>query len=457
MTTASADTGPRKGRCLAVVLAAGNGTRMRSSVPKVLHPVAGRSLLAHAIASVTAAGADAIAVVVSPGREAIAAEARRMLPEADIFVQAEQLGTAHAVLAARAAIERGYDEVIVAFGDTPLVTGETYGRMRAGLSQAAVVALGFQAADPTGYGRFIMRDDRLLAIREHKDATDEERAIRLCNGGIMALRGRDTLAILDAIGCENAAKEYYLTDAVEIATRMGLVCAADLAPESELMGVNDRVQLALAERLFQEKARTAAMRAGVTMVAPETVFLSYDTVLGQDVVIEPNVVFGPGVTVEGPAVIHAFSHLEGAHVGAGASVGPFARLRPGAKLGAKAKVGNFVEIKNADVGTGAKISHLTYVGDATVGAEANLGAGTITCNYDGFSKFRTVIGENAFIGSNSALVAPVTIGAGAFVGSGSVVTDDVPPDALAIGRGRQTVKEGWAKSFRENSAKKKHT
>ncbi|WP_293858394.1 bifunctional UDP-N-acetylglucosamine diphosphorylase/glucosamine-1-phosphate N-acetyltransferase GlmU [uncultured Alsobacter sp.] len=456
MTTAAAALGSRKGRCLAVVLAAGNGTRMRSSLPKVLHPVAGRSLLAHAIASVTAAGADAIAVVVSPGREAIAAEARRILPEADIFVQAEQRGTAHAVLAAREAIARGYDEILVAFGDTPLVEGETYGRMRAGLAAASVVALGFEAADPTGYGRFIIRDGRLVAIREHKDATDEERTIRLCNGGIMALRGADALAILEAIGCSNAANEFYLTDAVEIANRQGLVCAADVAPESELMGVNDRVQLALAERLFQEKARTAAMRSGVTMVAPETVFLSYDTVLGPDVVIEPNVVFGPGVTVEGPAVIHAFSHLEGAHVAAGASVGPFARLRPGARLAAKAKVGNFVEIKNADIGQGAKVSHLTYVGDATVGAEANLGAGTITCNYDGFSKFRTVIGDNAFVGSNSSLVAPVTIGAGAFVGSGSVVTDDVPPDALAIGRGRQTVKDGWAKTFRENNVNKKH-
>jgi bifunctional UDP-N-acetylglucosamine pyrophosphorylase/glucosamine-1-phosphate N-acetyltransferase len=455
--TASPDSGAPKGRCLAIVLAAGAGTRMRSSLPKVLHPVAGRSLLGHAVASVMEAGADSIAVVVSPGKDAIAVEARRILPGAEVFVQDQQLGTANAVLAARDAIARGYDEIIVAFGDTPLVSGATYRRMREGLARASVVALGFDAADPTGYGRFIMDGDRLLCIREHRDASAEERAITRCNGGIMALRGADALGILEAIGCDNAAREFYLTDAVEVANRRGLACAADFAPESELMGVNDRVQLALAERLFQEKARLAAMRAGVTMVAPETVFLSHDTVLGQDVVIEPSVVFGPGVVVEGPAVIHAFSHLEGAHVAAGASVGPFARLRPGARLGSKAKVGNFVEIKNADIGKGAKVSHLTYVGDATVGAEANLGAGTITCNYDGFSKFRTVIGENAFIGSNSALVAPVTIGDGAFVGSGSVVTDDVPADALAIGRGRQTIKAGWAKSFRENNVNKKKT
>ncbi|MCZ8099940.1 MAG: bifunctional UDP-N-acetylglucosamine diphosphorylase/glucosamine-1-phosphate N-acetyltransferase GlmU [Burkholderiales bacterium] len=454
-STHPASDSPTSGRrCLAVILAAGEGTRMKSALPKVLHPVAGRPMVSHVIDAVTRAGADRVVVVVGPGRDDVAAEAKRVCADVAIAVQVERLGTGHAVLAARAVIAEGFDDVVVVFGDTPLVEPETLARMRRGVADgAAVVALGFEAADPTGYGRFIVEGDVLVAIREHKDASPAERAVRLCNAGLMALDGRSALDVLGAIGNDNAAREYYLTDAVAVAAARGLRASAMTAPEAEVMGINDRVQLAQAEAIMQGRLRRRAMRAGVSMIGPETVFMSFDTALGQDVVVEPHVVFGPGVTVEGPAVIHAFSHLEGARVAAGASVGPYARLRPGAVLGPKAKVGNFVEIKNAELGVGAKVNHLSYVGDATVGGGANLGAGTITCNYDGFGKYRTVIGDNAFVGSNSALVAPVTIGAGAYVGSGSVVTKDVPADALAIARGRQMTREGWAVSFRASKSK----
>jgi bifunctional UDP-N-acetylglucosamine pyrophosphorylase/glucosamine-1-phosphate N-acetyltransferase len=436
--------------CLAVVLAAGEGTRMRSSTPKVLHAIAGRSMLAHVLASVRDAGADRVAVVVGPGREDVAAEARRSDPACEIFVQSERLGTAHAVLAARPALEAGCDDVVIAYADTPLVRPETFRALRAPIAEGATVSvLGFMAADPSGYGRLLQERGALVAIREHKDATEAERDVPLCNAGFMALEGRKALPILTAIGNSNVQKEYYLTDAVEVARAGGGACTCVVAAEAEVMGVNDRVQLATAEATMQRRLRDAAMRAGVTMVAPDTVFLSYDTELGQDVVVEPHVVFGPGVTVGPGVVVHAFSHLAEASVAAGASVGPFARLRPGARIGVKAKVGNFVEIKAAEIGEGAAISHLTYIGDASVGARANIGAGTITCNYDGFDKARTVIGAGAFIGSNSALVAPVTIADGAYVGSGSVITKDVQKDALAIARGRQVEKPGWAETFRK--------
>ncbi|HZH52158.1 MAG TPA: bifunctional UDP-N-acetylglucosamine diphosphorylase/glucosamine-1-phosphate N-acetyltransferase GlmU [Microvirga sp.] len=452
----SAPTAPRS--CLAIVLAAGEGTRMKSDKPKVLHEIANRSLIGHVVAAVRAGGATEIAVVVGPDREDVAREARTVLPAAEIFVQGERLGTGHAVLSARQALERKPDDVIVVYGDTPLVSAETLVRLRRPLAEgAAVVALGFEARDPTGYGRFIMSGDQILDIREHRDASEEERAITLCNGGLMAFRGDVALTLLDRVGNANAKGEYYLTDIVAIARQLGHRTAAVTVAEEEVHGINDRAQLAAAERMIQDRLRHAAMASGVTLVAPETVFLSHDTRLGRDVVVEPHVVFGPGVVVEDRAVIHSFSHLEGAHVASGAAVGPFARLRPGARLGPKAKVGNFVEIKNTDVGAGAKVSHLTYLGDASVGAEVNIGAGTITCNYDGFSKYRTEIKEGAFVGSNSSLVAPITIGKGAFVGSGSVITEDVPDNALALGRGRQVVKEEWATAFREKSlaAKKK--
>ena len=429
--------------CLAIVLAAGEGTRMRSLRPKVLHELGAMPLLAHALAPV--AQANAVAVVVGPGQEAVAAEVQRLLPQADIFVQAERRGTAHAVLAAAPSIARGYDDLLVVFADTPFVTRATLERLRKPLGNGTAVAvLGFPAADPTGYGRLIVEGSRLFDIREERDASATERAITLCNAGVMALDGRVALDILREIDDRNNKREFYLSDAVKIARARGFDAVALETEEDEVRGINTRAQLAQAEGVLQQRLRAAAMEAGATLVAPETVFLAADTKLGRDVTVEPYVVFGPGVVVEEGAIIRSFSHLEGAHIGKGASVGPYARLRPGARLGAKSRVGNFVEVKEATIEAGAKANHLAYIGDARVGENANVGAGTITCNYDGAAKHRTDIGKEAFIGSNSALVAPVAIGEGAYIGSGSVITRDVPAGALAVGRGRQMVKEGWA-------------
>jgi bifunctional UDP-N-acetylglucosamine pyrophosphorylase/glucosamine-1-phosphate N-acetyltransferase len=441
---------PKSRRALAVILAAGEGTRMRSAVPKVLHRIAGRTLLAHVLEAVRQAEIEDVAVVVGPDRDDVAAEARRTFPGASVHVQAERRGTAHAVLAAGDALARGREDVLVLFADTPLLDPATLRRLREGLATgSAVVALGFEAKDPTGYGRLVRQaDGSLIAIREHRDASAAERALTLCNGGLMALSGRQALAILEAIGNDNAQREFYLPDAVAVARQSGLQAGVILASEEEVMGINDRVQLADAEAAMQRRLREQAMRNGATLIAPETVFLSADTEIGRDVTIEPHVVFGPGVVVEDGAVIHSFSHLEGARVGKGVSVGPFARLRPGATLQEGSRVGNFVEIKAAEIGPGAKINHLSYIGDASVGAASNIGAGTITCNYDGYSKHRTEIGDNAFVGTNSSLVAPVKIGAGAYIGSGSVITDDVAADALALGRGGQVEKPGWARDFR---------
>ncbi|UDQ89054.1 bifunctional UDP-N-acetylglucosamine diphosphorylase/glucosamine-1-phosphate N-acetyltransferase GlmU [Xanthobacter autotrophicus] len=443
---------------LVVVLAAGEGTRMKSRLPKVLHKVAGRTMLHHVLAATRAAGATRTAVVVGPGREDVAAEATRIVPDAQVFVQTERLGTAHAVLAARAALEQGADDVLVLYADTPLVRPETLARLRAPLAEgAAVAALGFEPEDPTGYGRLVTSGDELVAIREEKDATAAEKAVRFCNAGLMALAGKDALSILDRIGNANSKGEYYLTDAVEIARVDGRSAVAAKADVDEVAGVNSRIQLAEAEAILQKRLRLSAMAEGVTLIAPETVFFSADTVLGRDVIVEPHVVFGPGVIVGDDVVIHAFCHLEGAQLAPGVSIGPYARLRPGTRLDEGVRIGNFVETKAAHIESGAKVNHLSYVGDAHVGAGANLGAGTITCNYDGFFKYRTEIGAGAFIGVNSALVAPVTIGAGAYVGTGAVITSDVPEDALAIARSRQVVKEGWAKDFRaaRADAKKK--
>ena len=443
-------------KVLSVILAAGEGTRMRSALPKVLHRVAGRPLVEHVLRAAVALGPGARAVVIGPDMEAVAGAVSAVDPAARVFVQSERLGTAHAVLAARQALQDGADDLLVLFGDTPFLTPGTLGRLRAAVAAGAAVAvLGFRPPDPTGYGRLVVRDGALEAIREDRDASDEERAIGLCNAGVMAFDGRAALALVERIGCDNAKREYYLTDAVALARADGLAVAAIEAEAREVMGINTRAQLAEAEAVLQGRLRDAAMAAGVTLVAPETVFLAADTALGRDVVVEPHVVFGPGVTVEEGAVIHAFSHLEGAHVGRGASVGPFARLRSKARLGPKARVGNFVEVKAAEIGDGAKVNHLTYIGDARIGPAANIGAGTITCNYDGFSKHRTEIGAGAFIGSNSALVAPVSIGDGAYVGSGSVVTENVPADALAVARGRQVVKERWAADFRARMTSRK--
>lgn len=451
------DSAPARS-CLTVVLAAGEGSRMRSDTPKVLHKAAGRTLIGHVLASARGAGSGALAVVVGPGRDDVAEEARRIAPEASVFVQTARRGTAHAVLAARDAIAPGFDDVLIVYGDTPLVRPETLKRLRAPLAHgASIVVLGFEAKDPTGYGRLISEGQSLVAIREERDASEEERAIRLSNGGLMAIAGNRAIELLEKIGCTNAKNEFYLTDVVEVAVMSGLAVAVEPAPEAEVQGVNDRAQLAVVEAAFQRRLRAAALAGGVTMIAPETVFLSHDTSFGRDVIVEPNVVFGLGVSVGERAVIHAFSHLEGADVGEGVSVGPFARLRPGTRLAEGSKVGNFCEVKNAEVGAGAKLNHLAYVGDASVGARANLGAGVVTCNYDGFSKFRTTVGADAFVGVNSALVAPVTVGEGAYVGSGSVVTENVPDGALAIARARQVTKPGRGQELKARLKAKKES
>jgi bifunctional UDP-N-acetylglucosamine pyrophosphorylase/glucosamine-1-phosphate N-acetyltransferase len=441
--------------CLTIVLAAGEGTRMRSSRPKVLHAMAGRPLVAHVLDAVAPLGGK-VAVVVGPNMDAVANAATAASPGAETFVQRERRGTAHAVLSARAAIARGADDILVVFADTPLIRAETFQRLRQAIAGGAAVAvLGFQAANPSGYGRMIVEGGTLTAIREDKDASDAERKITFCNGGVMALAGKSALALIEAIDDNNAKQEFYLTDAVALARKQGLKAVAIETDEDEVRGVNTQAQLAEAAAIYQARLRNAAMEQGVMMVAPETVQLCADTKFGKDVVVEPYVVFGPGVTIEDGALIRSFSHLEGARVGRGASVGPYARLRPGAKLGEKVRIGNFVEVKQSDIGAGAAANHLSYIGDSTVGAKANIGAGTITCNYDGADKHRTEIGEGAFIGSNSALVAPVKIGDGAYVGSGSVITRDVPADSLAVGRARQAVKEGWAARLRELKANSK--
>jgi bifunctional UDP-N-acetylglucosamine pyrophosphorylase/glucosamine-1-phosphate N-acetyltransferase len=435
-----------------LILAAGEGTRMRSALPKVLHQVGGRTLIGHVVEAAKASGAASLDVVIGPERDDVAVEVRKRASAAGVYIQRERLGTAHAVLSAKAALGAGND-LIVAFGDTPLVRAETFEMLASALKDAAVAVLGFRPKNPHGYGRLIEEGGNLVAIREEKDASDAEKKIALCNAGIMAFSGKHALPLIEAIGNKNTKGEYYLTDAVALARARNLNVTVREAPEEEVMGINDRMQLAEAEAELQKRMRKAAFENGVTLTAPETVFFSADTKLGKDVTIEPNVVFGPGVIVKDGATIRAFSHLEGAEVGEGAVVGPYARLRPGTKLGANTKIGNFVEVKAATFGDGAKANHLSYVGDANVGANANIGAGTITCNYDGFDKHKTEIGEGAFIGSNSSLVAPVKIGKGAYVGTGSVVTDDVPADALAVARGRQTVKEGWAAEVRKRRGK----
>jgi bifunctional UDP-N-acetylglucosamine pyrophosphorylase / glucosamine-1-phosphate N-acetyltransferase len=437
---------------LTVVLAAGEGTRMRSLRPKVLHPVAGQSLLSHVLDAVPKGAGAALAVVVGPDHPAVADEARRVRPDAASFVQRERLGTAHAVLAARDAIARGADDLLVVFGDTPLISAATFERLRLPLKNGAALAvLGFRAADPAGYGRLLVEGegDRLTAIREHADATPEEREITLCNAGVMAFDGRKALAVLDRIGNTNSKGEYYLPDAVGIVRQLGWEAVVIETSEDEVRGVNTKPQLAEAEAVMQARLRRSALDAGVTMIAPDTVYLAADTKFGSDVTIEPFVVIGPGVTIADGAVIHSFSHIVQASIGRHASVGPFARLRPGTSLGERAKIGNFVETKAAVLEAGVKVNHLAYVGDAHIGANSNLGAGTITCNYDGFGKHKTEIGEGAFIGTNSSLVAPVKIGNGAYIGSGSVITRDVPDDAMALERSPQTNREGGAKRFRE--------
>lgn len=435
---------------LTIVLAAGEGTRMRSSLPKVLHAVAGRPLIAHVLGAAPAGKSDAVAVVVGPDHQAVIDEIKSVRPEAGTFVQRERLGTAHAVLAAREAIASGADDLLIAFGDTPLIDAMTFERMRAALKDGAALAvLGFRAADPTGYGRLLEDGGQLVAIREHADASAAERAVTLCNAGVMAFAGKTALQILDRIGNGNSKGEYYLTDAVAIVRELGLRAVVIETSEDEVRGINTKAQLAEAEQVMQRKLRQAALDAGVTLIAPDTVFLSADTTFGKDVTIEPFVVIGAGVSIDDGAVIHSFSNIVGARIGKNASIGPYARLRPGTVLGEGVRIGNFVETKAADLEAGVKVNHLTYIGDTHIGENANIGAGTITCNYDGFDKHRTEIGAGAFVGSNSSLVAPVKIGTGAFIGSGSVITRDVPDDSLAVERSDQAVREGWAKRFRD--------
>jgi bifunctional UDP-N-acetylglucosamine pyrophosphorylase/glucosamine-1-phosphate N-acetyltransferase len=430
---------------------------MRSRLPKVLHQVGGLPIVAHVARAARAAGSSEVAVVTGPGHDAVREALTAADPDIRFFEQIERKGTGHAASMARDLWSSANGYVAVVYGDHPLLRAENFAvvtdRLDAGMDAAI---LGFQPADPTGYGRFITDGERLLAIREHKDASEEERRIGLCNACILVFRAEVFRELIGQIGTNNAQGEYYATDLVELANAAGYTVGYGIAPEADVMGVNDRAQLARAEMLYQQRRRTEMMRAGVTLIDPATVYFSYDTQIAEDVLIEPSVWFGPGVTVASGAVIHAFSHIEGARIGPNVSIGPFARLRPGADLEEKAKVGNFVEIKKARVGKGAKISHLSYVGDATVGAEVNIGAGVITVNYDGFNKHDTIIGDGAFIGSNASLVAPVSVGAGALVASGSVITDDVEADALALGRSRQTNKPGRARDiFARAAAAKK--
>jgi len=444
--------------CLFVVLAAGKGTRMKSSLPKVLHKIAGQSMLAHVLTTASGIAGGKIAVVVAPGMDAVAAEALRVVPSARIFEQAAQRGTADAVLAAKPALdEETGSDVIVLFADTPLVRSEVIERLRAALEGGAGVAvLGFRPKDPTGYGRLLFDDGGMLkGIREDQDASEAERKIGLCNSGVMAFRVSKLSGLLSQIGSANAKSEFYLTDAIEIARNEGLKAAVVECDETDVLGVNTREQQAAAEAIWQARARSAFMRDGVSMVAPETVWLHFDTQIAPDVSIEPNVVFGAGVTVEEGAQILGFCHIEGATIGRGARIGPFARFRPGARIGAKVHIGNFVEVKNTTLEEGAKANHLSYLGDGIVGAGANIGAGTIFCNYDGYNKTKTEVGEGAFIGSNTSLVAPIKIGAGAYIGSGSVITKDVSPGALAIERNTQEERPGWAEKFRAVMSRRK--
>ena len=443
-------------RFAVVILAAGQGTRMRSDTHKVLHPIASRPVLLHLLDRVDGLGAEKRVVVVGKGREQV--EKAIAGRDVAIAVQTEQKGTGHAVQQAKGALADYDGPVLVLYGDTPFVEAETLRRMLDRLNGEGgpgVVVLASHQADPAKYGRIILGEgDRIAKMVEFRDATEEERAINLCNSGMMAVRAADLFRWLGQVGNDNAAHEYYLPDIVNVAASEGREAVVIEGDPYEAAGVNSRAELAHLELEWQRRRREQALDEGATLIDPESVWFAYDTKLGRDVTVEPHVVFGPGVEIADGATIHAFSHIEGAIIGAKASIGPFARIRPGTRLAERAKVGNFVELKKAEVGEGAKVNHLSYVGDASVGARANVGAGTITCNYDGFGKYRTVIGAGAFIGSNTALVAPVTIGDGAVIGAGSVITEDVEPDSLAVERSEQRGIAGWAKRFRERMTRK---
>ncbi len=442
-------TGP--GNFAAIILAAGKGTRMKSDLHKVLHPIAGRAMLDHLLNVVDSLSPARKIVILGSGREQV--EPLVEQSGGEVAVQDRQLGTAHAVLQAEAGLSGFAGDVLILFGDTPLIEAETMERMLDRLNspdRPAIVVVGFRPDDPAQYGRIIAHADGTIEkMVEYKDADPDERKVDLCNSGLMAVRAEDLFPLLHQVGNDNSAGEYYLPDIVMIASAAGRACAVIEADPWEMAGVNSRAELALLEGEWQRRRRLRAMTDGVSLIAPETVWFSHDTRIGRDCVIEPNVVFGPGVEIGEKVTIRAFSHIEGATIAEGSEIGPFARLRPGTEIGRKAKIGNFVEVKKAKLGEGAKANHLSYLGDADIGAGANIGAGTITCNYDGYFKYRTVIGEGAFIGSNSALVAPVSIGAGALVAAGSVITRDVADDSIALARGEQVEKPERARRFRE--------
>jgi len=441
----------------AIILAAGMGTRMKSTLPKVLHPVGGRPAIDWSVALAKSLGCDPIICVVSPNIVEVRNHVASTLGDGAIAEQSPALGTGHAVSCAEAALGDFKGDVVVLYADSPLIPKAAIEELFGSLAKdVAVGVLGFHAAKPGLYGRLVEEaGGGLEAIVEARDATPDQLDITLCNSGVMACNAQMLFSLLKRVTNENAKGEYYLTDIVGLAREDGLACTAVTCAEDDLIGCDTRTDLASAEATFQTQARAALLENGVSMVAPETVFLSYDTQIGADVSIEPNVIFAPGVKVESGARIRAFSHLEGAHVGTMCEVGPYARLRPGAVLKARSKIGNFVEVKKTTIGEGAKANHLSYLGDGDVGAGANIGAGTIFCNYDGYFKYKTEVGERAFIGSNSALVAPVKIGEGAMVGSGSVLTGDVSADALALARAQQVEKKGWAKRFRDHMSAKK--
>lgn len=433
-----------------VVLAAGQGTRMKSATPKVLHRIGGRAMLAHVLETAVGLKPRRLSLVVGEAAKAVEEAARAIRNDVTIAVQAPPRGTGDAVAKALPALEGFEGLVIILYADTPLIEPHTLHALIEAATGRAGAVLGFRAFDPGAYGRLVVDEaGALAAIVEARDASPEQLEIDLCNSGVMAVDAGFLREALPQVSCDNAKNEYYLTDIVAMASKSGKSFAVVEGDEDEMLGVNSRLELAIAEEIYQDRRRVRAMEDGATLIDPSSVYFSFDTKLGRDVVIEPNVYFGPGVTIADGAQIKGFSHIEGASIASGAVIGPFARLRPGAAVGEGARIGNFVEVKAADIGTGAKINHLTYIGDASVGARANIGAGTITCNYDGFHKYKTEIGEDAFIGSNSALVAPLTIGRGAYIGSGSVITRNVEDDALAVARGRQADIKGWAARFRK--------
>ena len=427
-----------------IILAAGKGTRMESDLPKVLHHLAGAPMLLHVMKSSATLEPERLVIIAGHGADAVGAVARDYSETAQVVLQSEQLGTGHAVSQAKMALADCTGDVIVLYGDTPFVRPETLQALLAARKTADIVVLGFQAANAGRYGRLVMQGSAVSRIVEYKDASEQERAITFCNSGVICAKADVLFSLLEAVGNDNASKEYYLTDIVQLANDRNLSVAAVHCDEAETMGINSRAELAQAEASFQSRTRMEMMALGVSLTAPETVYFAYDTVLGRDSQVEPNVVFGPGVTVENGARIRAFSHLEGCHISSGAVVGPYARLRPGTELAENVRIGNFVEIKNARIEDGAKVNHLSYIGDANIGEASNIGAGTVTCNYDGVGKHHTEIGASVFIGSNTMLVAPVTVGDAAMTASGSVITKNVEPGALAIARSEQSNKPGLA-------------